>query len=208
MNKSSIALLALVFVALGFGVAASIYYAVSTPVELEQGLYFGERARALPAVELVDHRERPWTPDELRGNWSLMFFGYTHCPDICPLALQTLADTLRGIDDADVREAVDVYFVSVDPERDTPARLAEYVAYFDPQFVGLTAPLDRLRVLTRSLGIAHDFRNKTDGAERYDVDHSSAIVLINPAAEFAGIFGAPHDPVAMANDLTKIVEHN
>ncbi len=208
MNKSSIALLALVFVALGFGVAASIYYAVRTPVQLEQGLFFGDRARALPAVELVDHRGRRWTRDDLRGNWSLMFFGYTHCPDICPLALQTLADTMRNIDDPDVRGAVDVYFVSVDPERDTPARLADYVGYFDSDFVGLTAPLDRLRVLTQSLGIAHDFRNKTDGAERYDVDHSSAIVLINPEAEFAGIFGAPHDPVAMAGDLTKIVEHN
>ena len=205
MNKSSLFIVALVALAIGF--AASWFVAGNRPIELEAGRYLGEQARALPAFELVAHDRRAFGRDDLNGRWSLLFFGYTHCPDICPITLQTLADAVGRIDDSDVRDALRVYFVSVDPERDSPARLAEYVTYFDPGFTGLTAPLEKLRPLTRALGIAHDFRNKTDGATVYDVDHSSAIVLVNPRAEFAGIFGAPHDPAAIARDLTRIVEH-
>lgn len=204
MNKSSLVAVALLALAIGF--AASWYVAGQRPVELEAGRYFGEQARALPGFELVADDARVFGRDDLNGHWSLLFFGYTHCPDICPITLQTLAAAVAQIDDADVRGALRVYFVSVDPERDTPARLAEYVGYFDPEFTGLTAPLADLRKLTRALGIAHDFRNKTDGATAYDVDHSSAILLINPRAEFAGIFGAPHDPAVLARDLTRIVE--
>lgn len=205
MNKSSLIVIAVTALAVGF--AASWYLAERRPVELEAGRYFGEQARALPSFELVAHDQRAFRREDLDGHWSLLFFGYTHCPDICPITLQTLADAIGRIDDADVRGALRVYFVSVDPERDSPAQLAEYVAYFDPGFTGLTAPLEKLRPLTRALGIAHDFRDKTDGATSYDVDHSSAIVLINPDAEFAGIFGAPHDPAVIARDLTRIVEH-
>ncbi len=205
MNKSSLVIVALAALAIGF--AASWYVASQRPVELEAGRYFGEQARALPDFELVTHDDRTFGRDDLSDHWNLLFFGYTHCPDICPITLQTLADAVARIDDSDVRDALRVYFVSVDPERDTPALLADYVAHFDPGFTGLTGPLDKLQPLTRALGIAHDFRNKTDGAIAYDVDHSSAIVLINPRAEFAGIFGAPHDPAALARDLTRIVEH-
>ncbi len=205
MNKSRLAIVALLALAIGF--AASWFVAQQRPVELEAGRFLGDQARALPTFELVADDERPFVREDLGGHWSLLFFGYTHCPDICPITLQALADAIRQIDDADVRDALRIYFVSVDPERDTPARLAEYVTYFNPDFTGLTAPLEDLRTLTRALGIAHDFRNKTDGATAYDVDHSSVIVLINPQAEFAGIFGAPHDPAALARDLTRIVEH-
>ncbi len=205
MNKSSLVIVSLVALAIGF--AASWYVASKRPVELEAGQYFGEQARALPDFELVDHANRAFDRGDLDGRWSLLFFGYTHCPDVCPITLQTLADAVARIDDDDVRDELRIYFVSIDPERDTPARLAEYVTYFDPGFTGLTAPLERLKTLTRALGIAHDFRNKTAGASAYDVDHSSAIVLINPRGEYAGIFGAPHDPAVLARDLTRIVEH-
>ena len=73
---------------------------------------------------------------------------------------------------------------------------------------GATAQLEKLTPLTQSLGIAHTLRNKNEGSASYDVDHSSAIVLINPQAEYAGLFGAPHDALVMARDLTRIVEHN
>ena len=98
--------------------------------------------------------------------------------------------------------------MSVDPERDTPEVLAEYVKYFSPAFSGATAPLEALTPLTRSLGIAHAIRNRTETSADYDVEHSAAIVLINPQAEYAGLFSAPHDPLAMARDMTRIVERH
>ena len=204
MNKSSITLIALAALAIGFGV--SWYLASSRPIQLESGTWFGEQARALEDFELTDHRNLPLTPAELTGKWSLMFFGFTHCPDICPVTLQTLDRMLRSIDDSDVSAALQVYFVSVDPYRDTPQRLAEYVAYFNPAFIGASAPLEQLRRLTGPLGIAHQVHQRSDDSDNYGVDHSGAVVLINPQAEFAGLFGAPQDAAAMARDLTRIVE--
>jgi protein SCO1/2 len=204
MNKSSIAIVAVL--ALICGIALSWYVNSQKPIELESGLWFGDQARALPEFELVDHRQQPLTRADLAGQWSLMFFGYTHCPDVCPVALQALADMIGLIDDSDVTAALQVYFVSVDPERDRPEVLAEYVHYFNPGFNGATAAPDKLTPLTRSLGIAHMIRNKAEGSDGYDVDHSSAIVLINPRAEYAGLFSAPQDAAAMARDLTRIIE--
>ena len=144
----------------------------------------------------------------LSGKWNLMFFGYTHCPDICPASLQTMSDMVNAIEDPDVVNAVRIYFISVDPARDNSETLASYVTYFNPGFIGATAAMEKLTPLTRSLGIAHDVRNKTGDSSTYDVDHSSAIVLINPQAEFAGLFSAPHNSLAMARDLIRIVEYN
>jgi len=206
MNKSSIAIVALL--ALIGGVSISWFLSSSKPVELEAGVWFGEQARALPEFELLNHNNQPLTRSSFAGKWNLVFFGFTHCPDICPVSLQTLAEMFTAIEDPDVLEAIQVYFISVDPERDKPEILDAYVTYFNPAFIGATAPLEKLTPLTRSLGIAHDIRNKSETSTDYDVDHSSAIVLINPQGEFAGLFGAPHDALALARDMTRIVEHN
>lgn len=206
MNKSSIAIVALVALIGGFAVSWVI--SSNKPVELEAGLWFGDQARALPEFELVDHNRNTLDRNSLKGKWSLMFFGYTHCPDICPVSMQTMSDMVKAIEDPDVVKELSIYFVSVDPERDTPEILASYVTYFNPDFTGATAENEKLTPLTRSIGIAHQIRNKTDDNPEYDVDHSSAIVLINPQAEFAGLFGAPQDALVMARDITRIIEHN
>lgn len=206
MNKSSIAVVAILALVIGF--ALSWYLAGKQPVKLESGTWFGEQARALPDFELTDDDNRKLTRDSLYGKWSLMFFGFTHCPDICPITMQTLAQMMQSVEDSDVTDAIQVYFVSVDPERDTADKLRAYVGYFNPGFVGATAPMEGLRVLTSSLGIAHEIHDRDGDNPNYNVDHSAAIVLINPEAEFAGLFGAPHDAMAMARDMTRIVEHN
>jgi protein SCO1/2 len=206
MNKSSIAIVALVALIGGFAVSWIINS--NKPVELEAGLWFGDQSRALPEFELIDHNRNTLNRDSLKGKWGLMFFGYTHCPDICPITLQTMSDMVKAIEDPDVVKELSIYFVSVDPERDTPEILASYVTYFNPDFTGATAPIEKLTPLTRSIGIAHQIRNKTDDKPEYDVDHSSAIVLINPQAEFAGLFSAPQDALVMARDITRIIEHN
>ncbi len=206
MNKSSIVIVALVALAVGF--SASWYVGTQKKIELEAGLWFGEQARPLPEFELIDHNNQRLTRADFEGSWNLVFFGFTHCPDICPMSLQTMDQMVKAISDPDVAEAVRVFFISVDPERDTPERLSSYVTFFNPEFTGATAPMDRLQPLTQSLGIMHQLRNKTEGSTTYDVDHSAAIVLVNPRGEFAGLFSAPHDALAMARDMTRIVEYN
>ena len=206
MNKSSITIVALLALAGGF--LGSWYLHGNRVIELEAGTWFAEQARALPDFELIDHDNRVVDKARLSGNWSLMFFGYTHCPDICPTSLQTLGDMIMAIDDADVRNAVEVYFVSVDPDRDSADVLASYVTYFNPGFIGATADIAKIRILTSDLGITHQIRRSSDDDLNYAVDHSGAIILINPSAEFAGLFSAPHNALAMARDMSLIIEHS
>ena len=206
MNKSSILVVAVLALAGGFAVSWLI--SANRTITLEAGTWFGEQARALPEFELRDHRGKPLTRASLEGKWNLIFFGFTHCPDVCPGSLQALADMLRAIDDPDVSEALRVVFVSVDPERDSQEVLSDYVTYFDPGFIGATAGIEQLQPLTGALGIMHAIRNRVDGKPDYDVEHSAAIVLVNPRAEYAGLFSAPHDAGALARDMTRIVEYN
>ena len=142
MNKSSIAIVAVLALIGGFTI--SWLLSNNKSVELEAGTWFGDQARALPEFELLDHNNQLLTRSNLEGKWSLMFFGYTHCPDICPTSLQTMSDMITAIDDPDVLDAVQVYFVSVDPERDRAEMLAAYVTYFNANFIGATAALEKL----------------------------------------------------------------
>src|ERR1700677_2042573 len=119
--------------------AALLWRHSMAPADLLTGSYMAP-ARALPDFSLIDQEGRAFGPERLKGRWSLVFFGYTNCPDFCPATLATLAAVEKRLrsDQATVRPQV--IFVSVDAKRDTPAQLAKYVPYFDPEFIGVTAP--------------------------------------------------------------------
>ena len=157
-------------------------------------------ARAMPEFQLVDHNNEPYTREHTKNQWTLMYFGYTYCPDVCPTTLYELAgaDELLASDG----EADDVVYtlVSVDPDRDTPERLAQYVPHFGEKFRGATATLDALTALTAPLGIVFARVDGTD-TENYLVDHSSAVIVINPDGEFQAVLSAPHKAENMAADI-------
>ncbi len=204
MKKSTIALVAVLALTTGVLVAWALKQA--QPVKLEAGLWFSDQARALPEFELVNQDGETFNRDDLLGKWHLIFFGYTHCPDICPSSLQTLADMTAAINDEDVSNALRVIFVSVDPDRDKPALLKDYVQYFNPGFIGATGTAPNLDQLTRSIGVSYFIDRSDVDQTSYEVAHSAAFVLLNPSAQFAGLFSAPHDSQALARDLTKLVE--
>ncbi len=121
------------------GIAASVLWRHPAPaVELTTGTYLA-RARELPDFSLIDQQGRMFGSANLRGHWSLLFFGYTNCPDFCPTTLTTLAAVQKRLRAAKAPVLPQVIFVSVDAKRDTPAQLEKYVPYFDPEFIGLTA---------------------------------------------------------------------
>ena len=204
MKRSTLAIVAILALCIGAGSAWFIQQ--SQPLKLSAGTWFGDQARALPEFELVDQNGRKFTQDNLKGKWHLVFFGYTHCPDICPTSLQTMADMVKAIDDTDVSQALRVMFVSVDPGRDTPELLKSYVEYFNPDFIGATGTEANLQQLTRPIGINYFLEHKNSDEKTYEVGHSAAFVLFNPDAKFAGLFGAPHDSNAIAQDLTMLIE--
>jgi protein SCO1 len=159
-----------------------------------------EPPRPLAAFALTDQNGAPFTPQRLKGHWSLLFAGFTHCPDICPVTLARLK-----VLDENLRAAggdLQTVFLSLDPQRDTPDRLAEYVAYFNPDFVGVTGDKAEIDKLTGALGLA--YVKVPDGQGSYTVDHSTALVLIDPEARAAAYFRAPLDIAALTADLTSV----
>ncbi len=142
------------------------------------GGYVLDAPRPLPAFQLVDDRGRPFTEDDFRGHWSMLYFGFTFCPDVCPSALSVMAqvkqhmDAVEGLDDR-------YYLVSVDPDRDTPERLAEYVTYFDPEFRGVTGAFDQLDIITLAAGAVYRVPEAPED-DNYLVAHSSTFTVIDP----------------------------
>ena len=160
--------------------------------------------RDIPAFQLVDQDGRPWGAEQLSGNWSLLFFGFTHCPDICPGTLFDLQQLQEQLEESQPNLRHQVVFVPVDPERDTPERLKEYVHYFSPEFTGVTGSHDELLPLTRKLGIAYRIADHDDGAAGYNVDHSASVLLMDPEGRLHGVFPAPHDVARMAAELERL----
>ena len=161
--------------------------------------------KPVAAFQLTNHHNKPFVLDSLKNKWSLMFFGYTHCPDICPTTMQVLADLDKRLTQTapDLHKNTQVVFVSVDPARDTVAQLAKYVPYFNRSFIGVTGDPKQIDLLTRQLGIMHMQVEKKDGGA-YLVDHSASILLFGPDARVHGIFSAPHTPERLLQDYKKL----
>ncbi len=202
--QSKFLTIALICIAGISGVGAALFLRHSaSPVELTTGTYLSPR-RALPDFSLIDQQGRPFGPANLRGHWSMMFFGYTNCPDFCPTTLTTLAaleKRLRAVSGA-VRPQV--IFVSVDAKRDTPQQLAKYVPYFDPEFLGVTAAdQPAIQTIARKLGVGVIITPAADGG--YTVDHSGAIFVLDPEGRLAAILTGPFTVDALQADLERIV---
>lgn len=157
---------------------------------------------AVAEFALRDHTGAIFDRDSFRDRWSLVFFGFTHCPDICPATLQQLA-IARSRLAVSGKPLPQILLISVDPERDTPGKLAEYVGHFGAGVIGVTGDLAELRKLTSGLGI---WFGKSRGAnDDYELEHSSAVVVINEDAELQALFSAPHSVDAFVADLPRIM---
>jgi len=189
--------------ALGLGTWLVLDAFKSPPLEI--GGYVLATPRDLPAVELVDERGEAFLPHDFVGHWSFLYFGYTYCPDVCPLTLVELAKVKLELAASRFAEPSAYYFVSVDPGRDTPARLREYVAYFDQELRGLTGSAAALAALARATDTVFDVPDDSVG-DNYLVSHSSNVVLLDPNGRVHAVFAAPHDPARLAGDFTKIVD--
>jgi protein SCO1 len=159
--------------------------------------------RPLPAFELLAHDGSRFDRARLLGRYTLVVFGFTNCPDVCPTTLLELAKTERLLADLPAARRPAVVMVSVDPGRDTPEVLGRYVPHFDPGFVGVTGPDAAIAVLAAALGAAYQKGAETDGS--YAVDHTAALFLIDPEARLAAVFPAPHAAQAIAADYRRIL---
>lgn len=200
-SRSKILSFALLCIAAAGGVILSRHHA-PTPA-LTTGALLSP-ARALGDFSLIDNHGRDFGPADLRGKWSLMFFGYTNCPDFCPSTLSTLAAVEKRVRADKAVSPPRVIFVSVDAKRDTPAQLDKYVPNFDPEFIGLTAPDQaKIEAIAKRWNIAVALIPAADG--NYSVDHSGAIFVIDPSGKLAAILTGPFTVEALSDDYRRIV---
>ena len=161
--------------------------AVAIPQELA-GVVLPE-ARPLTPFSLTDHDNKPFDLSRLQGYWTFIFFGYTYCPDICPTALGELAVVFDNLSNHDnVLANTKGVFVSVDPQRDSPETLKDYVPYFNPDFIGATGTPDQIKAFSKQLGAAYMVASNKDAEGNYLVSHTSSLFVINPKGEFYAIY--------------------
>jgi protein SCO1/2 len=161
------------------------------------------KPRALPAFTL-DSAAGPMTVQSLSSHWTVIFIGFSHCPDICPTTLTELARAQSLWRDSGLGNKPRLLFVSIDPERDSPKILADYAAYYDKDTLTATASEPQLSAFTRAIGLVY---MKVPQGDSYTMDHSATLVVLNPKGEFAGIIRPPLKPDAIARDLLTLTKH-
>ncbi|MFN2381268.1 MAG: SCO family protein [Guyparkeria sp.] len=163
----------------------------------------------VPEVQLETAEGEPFGQEAFKGQWTLLYFGYTLCPDVCPVELGALRQVNRLLDEQApaLSQQTQTVFVSVDPERDTPERIAAFTDYFDPRIIGVTGESVDLEILAGPLGVgwskrANKYKDNADHEETgndYLIDHTTAILLVDPQARLQAVFPTPHGPQPMVD---------
>ncbi|MCK9502710.1 MAG: SCO family protein [Porticoccaceae bacterium] len=176
---------------------------ILTDHELRQyGAMMLSTPRKFSDFEFSDHRGNRFTQQNLLGKWTLIFFGFSHCPDICPTTLAELNKVIAPLKDKE-KENIQVVMLSVDPERDTVEKLGQYMPYFNEDFIGLTGDPFQLLSVATQLGVVYTRVPLADGD--YTVDHSGNIVIINPRGHYHGFFRPPFEEGSLRVSLRSLM---
>jgi protein SCO1/2 len=164
------------------------------------------QAKPIADFALYDGAGEGFSRAGLEGDYTLVFFGFTSCPHICPSTLHQLTQVVDGLEGELPPDRVpNILFISVDPERDTPKALEQYSARFGPSIQAVSGPDAQLRALAMQLGV-HYVVPEHDPDEWYNVDHSLSVLLLDPEVRWVGVFSAPHDGAAMREALQRFLE--
>lgn len=185
---------AAIFIALLVGIGASLLVA---PPAIPQYAQLYPQAREIPPFELLDQNGQALTQAAFQGHWTLAFTGYTYCPDICPTTLSELKRIYPKLKALPAAQPIQILFLSVDPNRDTPQRLHQYIQFFHPDFIAASGEHAQLFPFVRSLGMMYAIAGSTETSD-YLVDHSASVVIINPKGQVVGRFKPTLVPGQMA----------
>jgi protein SCO1 len=196
-----------VALAAGLGLWASQRVFAPAPIPAAAalaGTLLYPQPRPIPPFALDASDASTFDNARIKGRWNLVFIGFTHCPDVCPTTLQVLAQAVAPWKDLDPAQRPQVWFVSVDPERDSVEKATEYARFFSPAILAATAPHERLQPFTRNLGMVY-MQTPVEGGD-YTVDHSSSVAIINPAGELVGVMRPPLQPGTISADLRELMK--
>ena len=166
------------------------------------GAYFIDPPRQLSEFQLIDDKGVTFLPEQFKNKWNILFFGFTYCPDICPLTMKQMSDVKESL--GDIAQKIRIFLVSVDPDRDKPENLRVYLDNFDNDFIGLTGEIDQIYRFSTQVN-APFFPVVNNPEPNYTVDHSGSLVLISPDAKYAGFFRAPHDTDKIIKALASVL---
>ncbi|HEV7489841.1 MAG TPA: SCO family protein [Rhodanobacteraceae bacterium] len=197
VSANMLIVIAAVAAALGLWLGSRMFMPATRPQLAAAVLY--PTPRAIPEFHLARADGNALTLADWKGRWTVAFFGYTNCPDVCPTTLATFKQVWATLRAAGLADRLSFDFISVDPERDTPAQLAKYVGYFSRDFVAATGTDEELTALTRALGLV--YARAPTGNGDYTVDHSASAIIIDPNGREAGLFRPPFVAKTIAADL-------
>jgi protein SCO1/2 len=211
LNRKSLAVLLVVAIAIAVAAAALVGSRpgkeafVKPPAEIEDYLFW--EARELAEFKLTGADSKTLGLNDLKGKWSFIFFGYIHCPDVCPLTMGVLGKAFKLIEqDPTAHREVQGVFVSVDPKRDTPELVKEYASYFGDKFIGVTGEDAQLEAFSRQMSALYTIHPKDpkSSGDDYQVTHNSTVFLIDPQGRLYGRFPPPQLPNEIAGVFLKI----
>ena len=199
-----IGVIAIVAFALGLVAARLLLGSARTPPALEKATLLLPTPRELPALSFIDQDARPLATDYFRDGWTIAFFGFTHCPDVCPTTLALLAQAKKELSDLPPAQQPRVLLVSVDPERDTPAVLKNYVTFFDPGFKAATGNPEQVKQLADAFMVPFAKVPTPDG--NYTMDHGAGVYFVAPTGAIAAYSSPPLQPQVLARDFRATVK--
>lgn len=200
-----VVLLAIVAFAVGLFLARMLFVPRVVPVPATEHTTILPQPRALPVLPLVDQDARPLPAGFLRDRWTLVFFGFTQCPDVCPNTLTILAQMQQELADLPPEQRPRVLLVSVDPERDTPAILKAYVQFFDPAFAAATGTAEGVATTAAAFSVPYAKVSRADGG--YTMDHGAGLFFVSPAGAMAAYASPPLDASVLARDFRQLVQY-
>lgn len=172
--------------------------------QLLRTLVLPEDFKTVPEFSLLDGNSQPLDETVFDNQWSVVFFGFTHCPDVCPITLTVMQDVVEQLQAFNVPQPQTLFF-TVDPKRDTPEVMKNYVGYFNSDFIGVTGELNEMLQLTKSLGIVAAFTAREDDPTQYDVDHTASMLLIDPQGRMRAKLTAPHAADTIVTDYVTLL---
>ena len=194
INRTLIVIVCFITVVFGLFVNRLSMDRILNPKELvANGAIMFSSPREICEFNLVDHNKSAFTKQQLQGQWSFIFFGFTHCPDICPTTLAMMNELNEFLSDTPYAEDTQFLMVSLDPARDTPIKLKPYIEYFNSDFIGVTGEFLSIHRFAKQFNVA--FQKVVTNAETgdYTVDHSGHIAVVNPAGHYSGFYKPPLD---------------
>ena len=210
MSNRALTLLVIVALAAGLGLlAAQRFFAAppATSVPAMRSITLLPTPRVLPAFSLQQSDGTPLSGEELKGHWTLVFLGFTHCPDICPTTLAQLSSAQKQWQSIPEAQRPRVLFVSADPERDSAELTGRYAHAFNRDTLAATAPIPQLQEFARSLSMVFMKAPGASGrADDYSIDHSAGFAVLDPQARMAGVIQPPFDVAAIAGDLAVLTK--